>query len=109
MNMTTYDQYVCIQDLHYTGFSVPPENHTIPDKPAFSWIQNEQLEESISSTLGAVADIDYSRKINYYVIYGAIDLMNYHYTSKDPSGKIVFIISIRLSIVVEIFYRGTHS
>ena len=94
--MTTYDQYVCIQDLKYTGFSAPPENHTIPEKPAFS-------------TLGAVADIDYSRKINYYVIYGAIDLMNYHYTSKDPSGKIVFIISIRLSIVVEFFYRGTHS
>ena len=60
MNMTTYDQYVCIQDLHYTGVSVPPENHIIPEKPAFSWIQNEQLEESISSTLGAVADIDYS-------------------------------------------------
>ena len=87
--MTTYDQYVCIQDLKYTGFSAPPENHTIPDKPAFSWIQNMQLEESISSTLGTIADIDYSRKINYYVIYGAIDLMNYHYTSKDPSGKVV--------------------
>ena len=89
MNSSQYDQYVLIQELNYTGMSVPPQNHTIPENPSYSWIQNKQLEESVSSSLGVIADIDFSRKVNYYVIYGAIDLMNYHYTSKDPSGKVV--------------------
>ena len=92
MNSTTFENYVPLQDLHYTGVQVPPANHTYPGPP-LSWA--EKHYPAFSSSLGDIASIDYTRKINYYVIYAAIDLMNYHYTKLDKNGTVVsFLISL---------------
>ena len=90
MNITTYENYVPLQSLKYSNNPVPPANHTNPDPLNFSWTQSKEgLEESLSSSLGAVESIDFDRKINYYVVYAAVDLMNYHYTKLDTTGKVV--------------------
>ena len=89
MNAKTFENYVPLQDLKYTGVKVPPQNHTDPEKLTLSWVEKVECEEALSTSLGVVEEIDFSRKLNYYVIYGAIDLMNYHYTSQDQTGKVV--------------------
>ena len=86
MNSTLYDNLITLQDLDYIGEAPPPANHTHPGDP-MSWA--EELYPALSSSLGDFADIDYSRKINYYVIYAAIDLMNYHFSKLDQNGKII--------------------
>lgn len=89
MNVSKYEEYIPLQDLKYTGVQVLAENHTNPNPLIFSWIRKPQHHEALSSSLGKVENIDYTRKINYYVIYAAIDLMNYHYSALDTTGKTV--------------------
>ena len=89
MNSSVYEKHVPIQDLRYSGVQVPPQNHTNPEKIAMSWIERDEYEEALSTSLDVVENIDLSRRINYYVIYGVVDLMNYHYTSQDTTGKVV--------------------
>ena len=89
MNITAYENYIPFQRLKYSGNSVPPANHTNPDPLNFSWVQTNILGQSLSTSLGNVENINTNRKINYYVVYAAIDLMNYHYTKLDPTGKVV--------------------
>ena len=91
MNITAYENYVPLQNLTYSGKHVPPANHTNPDPLNFSWVQSDVLSQSLSTSLGPIKDINTNRKINYYVLYAAIDLMNYHYTKLDPTGKVVSI------------------
>ena len=67
----------------------PAENHTNPNPLNYSWVESDILGQSLSTSLGTVEDIDTNRKINYYVVYAVIDLMNYHYTKLDPTGKVV--------------------
>ena len=88
MNGTKYENYIPIQSLNYTGEPVKPANHTNPELLNYSWAK-DGLEESLSTSLGAVEEINFNRKINYYVLYAAIDLMNYHYTKLDTTGKVV--------------------
>ena len=87
MNGTKYENYIPIQSLNYNGVHVEPANHTDPEPLDYSWATG--LEESLSTSLGAVEEINFNRKINYYVLYAAIDLMNYHYTKLDTTGKVV--------------------
>ena len=94
MNITTYEEYVPLQSLNYTGNAVPAENHTNPNPLNYSWVETDVLGQSLSTSLGTVEQIDINRKINYYVVYAAIDLMNYHYTKLDPTGKKIVSFSI---------------
>ena len=87
MNGTKYENYIPIQSLNYNGVHVEPANHTDPEPLNYSWATG--LEEPLSTSLGAVEEINFNRKINYYVLYAAIDLMNYHYTKLDTTGKVV--------------------
>ena len=87
MSGTKYENYATLQSLNYTGEPVPAANHTDPEPLDYSWATG--LEESLSTSLGAVEEINFNRKINYYVLYAAIDLMNYHYTKLDTIGKVV--------------------
>ena len=87
MSGTKYENYATLQSLNYTGEPVPAANHTDPEFLDYSWATG--LEESLSTSLGAVEEINFNRKINYYVLYAAIDLMNYHYTKLDTTGKVV--------------------
>ena len=89
MNSKTFENHIPIQDLKYTGVQVPPMNHTNPEKLNLSWVEKDELKEAVSTSLGIVEDMDLSRKLNYYVIYAAIDLMNFHYTYQDTTSKVV--------------------
>ena len=95
----TFEDLVTLKGLEYTGVSHEPgvftpssENPNIDhtyiedvndiDNP---WIQG------LSTSLGTEHDISYSRRNNYFVVYAAVDLINFMYTKEfyDETKRVV--------------------
>ena len=90
MSGTKYENYVTIQSLSYMKIHVDPANHTNPEPLNYSWATG--LEEPLSTSLGAVKEINFNRKINYYVLYAAIDLITITPSWTQPVKSYVVVI-----------------
>ena len=90
MSGTKYENYATLQSLNYNGVHVEPANHTDPEPLDYSWATG--LEDSLSTSLGAVEDINFDRKINYYVLYAAIDLITITPSWTQPVKSYVVVI-----------------
>ena len=85
MNMTEYELRVALRDTEYSGTPVEGQEVTLPEKHVMSVEGN--LKTALSTPL---VDLEtYGDKPYHYVVYGAIDLMNYYYTEKDKNNKVV--------------------
>ena len=107
--MTTYEEKVSIQELEYSNTILPdPVPFLKEGKELVKHIEDEKLKEALSTSLGDISTFNPAIRSNFYVIYAAIDLMNYHYTKLDPTGKVVSILLI-VWVVVEVLRWTTYS
>lgn len=100
VNMTTYEEKVSIQSLEYSNKVMPePVPFLKEGKELVKHIEDEKLKEALSTSQGDISTFNPAIRSNFYVIYAAIDLMNYHYTKIDPSGKVVRVVCLQSPLV----------
>ena len=89
VDFQTFEDLVTLQGLEYTGVShdsAPFKLSNTPidhlDKELDTDAKKQALLDSLSTSLGVENDIVYTRRNNYFVVYGIVDLINYEYTKK---------------------------
>lgn len=70
--------------MKYNG--VPPvgEIHNLPSKLSLTYLDEDYKKDAMKSTLGSL-DYNNLQYRNYYVAYGAIDLMNYVFSNLNET------------------------
>ena len=96
MNMTDFESKVTLPTEEYNGQSPEGQAVTIPEKRVITVEGN--LKAALSTPLADLST--YTKDHYYYVVYAAIDLMNYHYTKNDKNNKVVLCFSMLLIVVV---------
>ena len=96
MNMTEFESKVTLPTDVYSGIPPVGQAVNIPEQRVMSVEGN--LKAALSNPLPDLST--YDKEHYYYVVYAAIDLMNYHYTKNDKNNKVVFCLSLLLIVVV---------
>ena len=85
MNNLTFAEKYTITELNYNGVAPEPEEHEIPEEIVFSHVDSDEfLLGALTTPLEAYTD-DENDSANYYVVYAAIDLMNYAFRFQDKN------------------------
>lgn len=94
LNWTSeFEPKYTITELKYNGFPPEPEKYSLPDEFTYTWIETELEKLSLGTILDDI-DCEAIPRHNLYVAYGAIDLMNFIYTSKDKTNTVSYFVSI---------------
>ena len=89
MNNLTFAEKYTITELNYNGVAPEPEEFEMPTDTSMSYVTDTLLGAVSTPLEGELSDSD-SIKVNKYVVYAAIDLMNLVYSMKDPKkGKVI--------------------
>ena len=85
MNNLTFAEKYTMTELNYNGVAPEPEEHEVPEEIVFSHVDSDPyLLGALTSPLESYSD-DPSEPDNYYVVYAAIDLMNYAFRFQDKN------------------------
>ena len=93
LNWTSeFEPKYTITELKYNGISPEPEKYVLPHDLSSSWIETDYDKEAVGSNVDDL-DCESIHRDNFYVVYGAIDLMNFVYTSIDKNNTILYDLS----------------
>ena len=85
MNNLTFAEKYTMTELNYNGVAPEPEEHEVPEEIVFSHVDSDPyLLGALTTPLESYSD-DPSEPDNYYVVYAAIDLMNYAFRFQDKN------------------------
>ena len=85
MNNLTFAEKYTMTELNYNGVAPEPEEHEVPEEIVFSHVDSDDyLLGALTTPLESYSD-DPSEPDNYYVVYAAIDLMNYAFRFQDKN------------------------
>ena len=102
MNNLTFAEKYTITELNYNGVAPEPEEHEVPEEIVFSHVDSDDyLLGALTSPLESYTD-DSDDPANYYVVYAAIDLMNYAFRFQDKNETEKVSHTIKESFIVDI-------
>ena len=85
MNNLTFAEKYTMTELNYNGVAPDPEEFEMPTDTSMSHLTTPYLRDAVSTPLeGEISDTE-SIKVNKYVVYAAIDLMNYAFRFQDKN------------------------